>query len=188
MKISFLNHSLKILLGTNALILLSAAMISPIYALLVGRIGGDLLDASLAGGLFALMAGLTTLLAGRYADKIKENELIVVFGYCLMGAGFLLYTIVNSIWSFFAVQILIGFADAIYNPSFDALYSKHVTCKIAGRAWGAWEATNYFALASGAVIGGFIATKFGFDALFITMASLCFVSALYIYFLPRKIL
>jgi len=37
---------LKILLVTNGLILLSGAMIGPIYAIYVKKIGGDLLDAS----------------------------------------------------------------------------------------------------------------------------------------------
>jgi len=76
-------------------------MLGPIYALFVEKIGGDLLDASYAFGVFALAAGVTTFISGRYADRIKENELIVVLGYGIMGIGFLGYTLVNSIWSLF---------------------------------------------------------------------------------------
>lgn len=188
MKKRFFNKPLRILLVTNSLILLAGAMLGPIYALFVEKIGGDLLDASLAGALFALAAGLTTLISGKYSDSIKENELIIVLGYVIMGAGFALYTLVDSIIFLFVVQIIIGLGEAIYSPAFDAQYSKHLDGHKSGKQWGAWEAVNYFAAAFGAAIGGIIATLFGFQILFITMATLCFGSAIYIYFLPRKVL
>ena len=184
----FFNKALRILLFTNSFILLAGAMLGPIYALFVEKIGGSLLDASLTGAIFALAAGITSLLAGKYADHKKNPKNIVTFGYSLMALGFLLYTFVNSILSLFLVQILIGFAEAFYSPAFDSLYSKHLAKTKRATEWGAWESTNYFSLAIGAVIGGFIADSFGFNTLFIVMASLSFISALYLYFLPKKIL
>jgi MFS family permease len=53
-----------------------------------------------------------------------------------MGIGFILYIFVNSIWFLFGVQVLIGFAEAFCSPAFDAVYSKHITKKRAGREWG----------------------------------------------------
>src|SRR3990167_9638291 len=66
---------LHILLLTNGMILLAAAMLGPIYALFVEKVGGDLLDASLAGSVFAFIAGTTVLLSGKYAVKFKEKKL-----------------------------------------------------------------------------------------------------------------
>lgn len=188
MKRFLFNRALRILLITNGLVLLAGAMIAPIYALFVENIGGSLLDASLTGGFFALAAGITTLLAGKFADKNKRDELIVASGYLIMGLGFLLYIFVNSIWFLFGVQILIGFAEAFYSPAFDSLYSKHVTKKKAGTEWGAWESINYFSIAIGAAIGGIIVSNFGFTPIFITMSVLCFISAIYIFHLHKKIL
>jgi len=182
------NKATRILLGTNAMILLAGAMLGPIYALFVEDIGGDLLDASIAWGIFALAAGFTTLLTGKYADKIKQNELILVVGYILMGIGFALYLVVGSVMMLFFVQLVIGFAEAIYAPAFDALYSKHLAKTKIGRGWGAWEATDYFTAGAGAVVGGLIVTNFGFNTLFVVMALLSFASGLYIYLLPRRIL
>ncbi|MBU1036466.1 MFS transporter [Patescibacteria group bacterium] len=185
---NFFNKPLKILLITNALILLAAAMLGPIYSLFVEEIGGSLLDASLAGGIFALTAGIVTLISGKYSDKVKENELIVVLGYVFMGIGFLLYTVVNSIWFLFLVQVIIGLGEAIYSPAFDAVYSKHLTKRKSGKQWGIYEAATYFTAAIGAVIGGFIVTYLGFNVIFVLMGVLCLGSALYIYQLPRKAL
>ena len=188
MKRLFLNRVLRILLSTNAMILLAGAMLGPIYALFVEKIGGDLLDVSYAGALFALAAGVTTFISGKYSDKIKENELVIVAGYTVMGIGFMLYIFVASMIQLLFVQILIGFGEAIYAPAFDAVYSKHIDERKPGKQWGAWESVNYFTAAAGAVVGGFIVTWFGFNIMFIIMSLLCFASALYIYKLPRKVL
>lgn len=185
MKQIFLNRALRILLMTNAMILVAGAMLGPIYALFVERIGGDLLDASLAGGLFALAAGFTALFSGKFSDKIQESELIIVLGYVIMGIGFILYTIVDSVVFLFCVQIFIGLGEAIYAPAFDSTYSKHLDGYKSGSEWGAWESTRYFTTAIGAVAGGFIVTYFGFQTLFIIMATLCVGSGFFIYLLPR---
>lgn len=184
----FLNKPLRILLATNSLILIAGAMLAPIYAFYVEKIGGDILDASFTGGVFALAAGITTIIAGKYADKIKENELIVIFGYLSIGIGFFLYLFVNSIFSLLLVQILIGFSEAVLWPAYDAIYTKHIPKTKLGRAWGFWEGMNYFSIAIGSLVGGIIVNYFGFFPLFILMGMLSIGSGLYLYSLPRKLL
>ena len=175
------NRPLRILLFTNSIILIAGGLLGPIYALFVEEIGGDLLDAGLTGAIFALAAGVTVLLAGKHSDRAKNPAHIVVFGYGVMGVGYLLYLLVDSIFSLFVVQVVIGFGEAVYLPSFDALYSRHLDGDKEGSQWGAWEAMNYFSIAIGSVVGGIIAQQYGFDELFILMALLCFASALYTY-------
>lgn len=182
------NKAIRILLLTNGLILMAAAMLGPIYALFVEEIGGDLLDASLAGSVYALMAGVTVLVTGKYADKVKDKKKIVAAGYFVMGLGYLLYTQVSSIYFLLFVQVIIGLGEAIYAPSFDAVYSAHLDLGKDGIEWGAWEAMNYFTIALGAIIGGVIVKFYGFGAVFIIMAILCFASAIYTYSLPKRIL
>lgn len=182
------NRAIRVLLFTNAMILLAGAMLGPIYALFVEEVGGDLLDASVAGGLFALAAGLTTFISGKVSDQIRHSEKIMVFGYAVMGLGFLFYRWTDSVWMLFVIQVLIGFGEAIYSPPFDQIYSKHLARTKAGEQWGAWEAMNYFMAAIGAFLGGLIVHRFGFDVLFVTMAVLCFTSAFYLLFLPTRTL
>lgn len=173
---------------TNALILISGAMIAPIYALYVEGVGGDLLDASFAGGVYAIVASITVFIFGKLSDRTKENELVVVLGYLIMAVGFFIYIFVKDIWSLLLVQALIGFGEAVYASPFDALYSKHLDHNKEGSQWGIYESLNYFTTAAGALMGGFIAHTFGFQVLFAIMASVSALSALYIYKLPRKVL
>lgn len=182
------NRATKILLSTDLIVLVSAAMLGPFYTIFVENIGGSLFDASFTFAIFAFVGGITTLLAGKYTRKIKEEELIVVVGYALMGLGFVLYLFIYSIWSLYAVQALIGFAGAIYAPALNYLHNKHVNnCRV-GNIRGTWEAIDYFSMAIGAAIGSLIIYFLGFAMLFLLMAAFCFASALYIYFLPRKVL
>lgn len=182
------NKALRILLVTNGCILAAAAMLGPIYALFIEKIGGDLLDASYAFGLFALVAGLVTLVSGRFADHLKDPEQVIALGYVIMGLGFFGYLFVDSVGLLFLLQIIIGLGEAIYSPAFDATYSKHLDGRRFGREWGAWEAINYFTAAFGAVAGGLLVTLLGFNGMFIVMGLLSIGSAIYIIQLPRQVL
>ena len=163
-------------------------MLGPIYAFFVEEVGGDILDAGLTSFVFFLTAGITTLIAGKFTDKIKESELILVFGYTLTGIGFLLYLFADTIMLLFLVMVVTGFAQAIYAPAFDSLFSRHCNKKGAGMQWGVWEASNYFTVAIAAAVGGVVAFTLGFNTLFVIMACLSFFSAIFIYKLPRTVL
>lgn len=182
------NRPIKILLLTNWLIVVSGAMLAPIYAIFIKKVGGDLLDVSYAAAIFFLVGGCVTLISGKYSDRIKENELVLVFGGCVMAIGYFGYLLVNSLWALFVVQIITGLGDAIYYPVFDVLYARHSNKKSPGLEWGAWESLYYFTAAFGALAGGFLAQWSGFDALFIIMGILCLASSLYILMLPRSVL
>lgn len=182
------NKAIKILLVTNSLIWLAVTMIGPFYAMFVEKIGGNVYDAGLTYGILCLVAGVVTYFSGKHSDSMVDNELILVAGYAIMGVGFLLYMFVDSMLALFAVQGILGFADAIYHPAFKSIFTKHMAKHATGKTWGAWEAVTYLAAALGAVLGGAIVGTFGFNTLFITMAVLCFISSAYIYILPREVL
>ncbi len=184
----FLNKALLVLLASNGLVIFASAMLGPIYALFVREVGGSLFDASLTGGMFSLAAGITTLVSGRYADKLKESEYLLVLGNFVLGISFLLYIFVNSMFELLLVQALAGFADAIYYPAYDALFSRHLFRRGEGRAWGTWEAMFNILTAAGAIVGGALVTLFGFNSVFLLMATLSFISGVYIWIQPRKLL
>lgn len=183
-----MNKSLRVLLLTNGLILFAGGMLGPIYAIFVERVGGDIFDAGLAGALFALAAGITSLLSGGIVDKLKESEYILIAGYIIIAFGFLFYLQVDSIQKLFMAQVIIGLGEALYSPAFDQLYTKHLDSGKAGQEWGAWESMNYFTIAIAAAFGGWLASRYGFTPLFMIMAALASLSAVYLYLLPRKVL
>jgi len=183
------NKALRVLLLTNGIILLAGAMLGPIYALFVEDIGGDLMDASIAGFLFAISAGIVTLLSGKFSDRIKRSDRVVILGYFMIGLGFFLFQYIETVTALFALQVLIGMGEAIYSPAFDKLYSENLDEGKYGTAWGAWESIYYFTTAFGALLGGLIVTNFGFSVLFLSMAILSFGSGIYLLIIsPKRLL
>jgi len=162
-------------------------MIVPYYALFVQKLGGDILDTGLAAGAYAVAAGFATLVAGRWSDRVPRKERIIASSYVVMALCFVAYIFVNSIWSLLIVQVLIGLAQATYTPAYDALYGAHVgEARIASSRWSFWEASNFFAIAIGALAGATIVHFMGFTGLLVTMAGLCLLSGLYLFTLPRR--
>ena len=182
------NKALLVLLATDSLVSLAYAMLGPIYAFFIEGIGGGVIDAGVTAGVLSLSAGIASLFSGYFLDKIKEKEFVLIAGYLLIGLGFYLYLWTDTLWKLLLVQILIGISDAVVSPAFDVIYSQHLDKGQEGIEWASWESLSYFVEAIGAVIGGGIVAIFGFEALFIIMGSICVLSAIYIYFLPRKLL
>lgn len=174
------NKSLTALLFGNSLILVAGAMLGPIYAVFVQDLGGNLLNAGMTAGLLALTSGITAFVAGKFTDKIKRTSNILLLGYVLSGVVYLLYIPVNSIWQLYIVQIINGLVITIPAPAFDKLYALHLNKKSTGSEYGEWEATWYISYGIGAIMGGSIASVFGFKAVFIVMSALCFLSACYV--------
>jgi len=185
----FLNRPLRILLISDTLVLISGAMIVPIYAIYVKKIGGDILDAGLAAGVFAMVAGVAVLVAGKWGDHHGRLSRIVGAGYLLNGLGFLLYMFIGNIWQLVGVQALVGLSQACIAPAFDALYTKHIgSQKKASSRWSVWEASYYFAIAIGSGAGALIVKLGSFDTLFLVMAAMCFGSGLYVLTRPKRLL
>ena len=180
MIISNMNKKTKILLYTNSLILLASSILGPIYALYLGNIGANLLQASMAMCIFALVAGITTYLTGNYVDS-HDPKKVMVLGYFLIGTAFFLYNFANSLVFIYALQILVGIGEAIYSPAFDKVYTISMSKNKIGSTWGVWELSNYFSQALGAVIGGVISQLYGFNMIFTLIACMCFFSSIWVY-------
>ena len=181
-----INKVLRFLLLTNGFVLVSSAMLGPIYALFVEDIGGDLLDASLAGTLFALAGGITVLLSGKYADRLTHPEYVMAGGYLILAAGFFSYLFAYSIWHILIIQAILGLGEAIYSPAYNAIYSRHLDKSHEAAEWGAWEAMAYFVAAGGAIAGGYIATLLSFQWLFLIMSMFCLLSSIMIIVMPKS--
>jgi MFS family permease len=185
--VSLINKPLRILLATDTLVLIAGAMLVPYYALFVEKIGGDILDTGLAAGAYAVAAGFATLAAGRWSDRVKRKEFIVGGAYLMMAACFVAYLFVHSLWALLIVQVLLGLAQATYVPAYDALYGAHVGgTRTASFRWSFWEASNFFAIAVGALAGATIVHLANFSGLLLTMATLCVLSGFYLFTLPKR--
>lgn len=183
---NYKNPALKTLLVADALLLTAEAMLVPIYAVFVVEVGGDILDAGITAAALAFGAGVASLVGGKYADGLRDKKQLIVACYALTALGFLLFTTVNSVWYLAAVQAGLGLVRAFAEPAFDALYSVNLDKNKEAQGWAAWESMTYFVTAVGSVVGAAIVSTFSFDTLFIIMAILAAVSAVYLFGVPKS--
>jgi MFS family permease len=163
-----MNKWLKILLLADSFMLLAMGMLTPIYAIFVEEIGGDILAASWAWALFTFTSGLLIWFFGKLEDNAQHGR-IISLGYMVRCLAFLGYFFVTTEYHLFAVQILLGIGFAISIPAYDSLYSRLLEKGKFASGWGAWEGMNRVVAAIAALIGGFVASIFGFKTLFIIM-------------------
>jgi MFS family permease len=182
------NPALRALLIGDGIILTAAAMLTPIYALYVNHIGGNIFDVGFTAAALAFGAGIAAIVGGRFTDSIKNKKALVAMGYLIIGGGFLSLTLVHSVIGLACVQLVIGLTRPVYETAFDALYSIHLDKKREAQEWGAWEGISYFAAGVGALLGSALVAYFSFTTLFILMSAMSFMSALYIVRLPKNLL
>lgn len=178
----------RILLTTQMIAVGAAGMLTPIYAIYVQKIGGDIIEAAGAWTIFSIVSGVLTILFGRLTDKVREPEYFIVAGFFVAAAGYFGYTLVQNPLHLFIVQIVLGVSVALMTPAHDALYTEHLDGGRFASEWGFWEGMWNITEAVTAFIGGLIVASFGFKILFIAMALLAFVTGVYIWLLPRRLL
>ncbi|MFC1454564.1 MFS transporter [Candidatus Undinarchaeota archaeon] len=160
---------LKLLLETDILFTAALGFLGPIYAIFVGSIGGDILDASGAWAAFTFTTGILILLISKMEDKIKDKKKLIFSGYLLKSVAIAGYYFIAAPIHLFLVQIVLGMSEAISVPAYDYLYSKSIDSKKGASQWGLWEGFYNISIAISALIGGVIVTIYGFKILFVLM-------------------
>ncbi|MBW2997057.1 MFS transporter [Candidatus Woesearchaeota archaeon] len=164
-----MNKIIRMLLLTDACFIFAAGLFGPIYAIFVANIGGDLLDAGWAWGAFMLAAGVVVYVLSRWENRFKHYEQLIIGGYAVRSLAIFGYLFVSNPLSLIVVQVVLGLGEAFTLPAYDALFTRSIDKGQEASQWGDWEAMDYIVTAFSAIIGGAIATAFGFKILFISM-------------------
>ena len=165
-----MQRELRVLLFTSVLVNLAAGFFAPIYALFVEDIGGSLSDAGTAYSILAVITGVLIFFIGKWEDKIKHQERLVIWGRFVTFVGFLGYLWVDSVLDLYLVHVVLGVSYALTVPAFQSLYSKHLDKGKYASQWGAWNSWVWIVTGISALAGGFLAEIYGFRVLFWLMA------------------
>lgn len=117
----------KILITTSVFCNIAFALFEPIYAIYVEQIGGFILEAAMAMGLYSIVLGVTTVIIGKISDRGTIKNKLIVAGYGIGAIAFLGYYFVRNPFDLFVVQIVLGFGTALIDPGWNALFGRHVS-------------------------------------------------------------
>lgn len=182
------NPAIRVMLWISAFFMFSFGMFSPLYAIFVEKIGGDITTAANAWAIFSLTAGVLTFITGRMENKLKETELAIAWSQIVLGAAYFVYYLASDVTMLYLAQVFLGAGMALYWPAFHSVYGKHVERGKAVAQWGIYDGISYLVPAVAAVTGGWLVKVYGFEMIFIVMALMSFFCGFFILVLPRKIL
>jgi predicted MFS family arabinose efflux permease len=150
---------------------------TPIWSLYTASIGGDLRSAGIAILIFtwgtALIAAISPLINKKL--NIPEQTLLIV-GIILNIISVIAYFYVDNIYTFYAVQGLLTLGAGIQIPAFYVIYEKNISRNEKGFAWGALDASFYFAVGLGSILSAFIFYHLTIYAVFTLMLVLVIIS------------
>lgn len=183
------NYLYRVLVSSYAISTFAEGILMPIYAIFVQKIGGDILEASGAIAIFLIVNGVATIAIHRIGWSQKHRRLLMVWGWLLWVIGIGSYFVVSSTVTLFITQVLIALGNAIADPAFDAELDDNIDTRLKSYEWGVFGAVQDVLNGIAAIVGGVIASVFGFKVLILCMvlaATISFCLILY-YMHARKL-
>jgi MFS family permease len=171
-------QKLNILLHSNNIWNFGDGLFGPLFAVFAQKIGGNILDVTWAWAVYLAASGVFTILMGKVSDKYSKEKLMIL-GYALTALMSFCYVFASEPIHLMIIQIGLGFALAICNPTWYALYSKHAQeSGNDGFMWGLSDGTSRLCIAIAITIGGYLVENFSFTILFILMGTIQVISTL----------
>lgn len=141
----------------------------PIFAIFSSQVGGDITDAGFAAAIFIAVTSLLEYPIGKLLDYFHNHhnqKWFLVADYFLEAMVFFGYIFVSNKYELFALQIVLGLANALGDPAWEALYDESTPNHKAGSYWASSHMIIGLATAVAIALGGMLATEYGFKPIF----------------------
>ena len=177
---------IKILLLSSTITTFLTGLFAPFYVLYVEKLGGDIEKAGTSLAVFSIVSGVLVLAFSVWETSVKNKKNLYISGLLLRAIVFMLYIFIDSYYTLLLAQFLLGISSALVNPSFDALFTEHLTKEKVIAEWGGWEGLTAIATGAAAFVGPYLIVSFGFGFVFTTMAVITTSIAVRLMFLPKE--
>jgi MFS family permease len=186
-----INMVIKILVLSDFLIFAAYQLFTPIFAIFISeKIGGNLEVIGISMGIYLFSKALFELPVGIFIDQSKSEKddlYASIFGTMLVGMVYLAYVFIDSVGQLYILQALLGLGGAIAYPGWYSIFTKHIDKGKEGFEWSLYDVLLGIGMAAAATLGGFIASIYSFNTLFILVAVVTFVGALLLFLIRNKI-
>lgn len=178
-----INPAIKFLIISDVFVVGASGMFAPLFALFVENfiVDGSAMVVSIAMGIYLVSRSLLQIPIATTIDRIKgerDDFLLMVIFSLFSSFSLFLYLFIDQAWQLFLVQLLLGVSTAITYPSYMALFTRHIDRHREGTEWGIYYTLTDMGSAVLAVLGGYLATQYSFDALIITTALISIAGSL----------
>ena len=155
----------------------------------VSQLSPNAIHIALISGLVFSATGLSNIIAaprlGKLSDRIGPHKVIMT-ALIVAGVLYIPQAFVQNPWQLLGLRFLLGFAMGGLIPSVSIMIKKITPDYLTGRIFGFNMSLGYLGVAAGAVLGGQIAGRLGFQYVFYLTSVLMFINALWVYFRVYK--
>lgn len=187
-----INKIIKVLILSDMSLLSGLGFIVPIFAIyLTERIdGGNIEVAGYAAAVYLIVRSLVVIPFGKYLDKNhgeKDDLWFVAIG-CLLGAVSVFGYIFSYLpWHIYLLQAIYAIGMGMNIPGYTAMFTRHIDRGSEAFDWSVRSCLTGVGAGIAGALGGIIANRFGFNALFIGVGIILLVSALFPFLIYKKI-
>ena len=118
------------------------------------------------------------LFSTRFLNKSnsKSKVIVVITGFILVGIATLLYSFATTLLPFVILYAITGLGLGIAGPQRTSLFATHLDKGYETTEAGIYDAIQFSGIALASALGGFIASRLGFNHLFIIAGTLSILS------------
>jgi MFS family permease len=148
--------------------------ITPIFAIFVINDirGGNITIAASAFSFYLITRVIVEVIAGKYSiGKSDFHKLwLTIGGMILLSIAYIGFAFSHSIVALFFFYVVTGIAIGVATPAKNSLFSTHLDHNKESAEWGIYDAVILSGIALATALGGFIASIYGFEPLFLLAA------------------
>ncbi|MFA6251851.1 MAG: MFS transporter [Candidatus Paceibacterota bacterium] len=192
-----LNKIIKYLILADLAFYSGWGLVSPIFPLFIERsistegiIGGSIVIASTAAGIFWITRALFQYPIGYFLDNQKgdkDDYFFLVLGLCLASVIPMLYTLAQTAWHIYTIQFFYGVSMAMNIAGWRALFTRSIEKGKEASQWSLDDALLSIGQGVSGILSGICVFLFGFVITFLMASLLGLVSVFLVLNLRRDI-
>ena len=188
-----LNKVVKVMIYSDLFMNSGWGLISPILAVFIVKNvpGGDVRVAGIAVGIYLVLKSILQIPIANFLDKNhgeKDDHLALFLGTLLTAVSPVIFLFSTEAWHIYAGQVIHALGMAMAVPSWYAIFGRHIPKKREALCWGLDSSAMGLGGGIAGIVGGTIASQFGFTPLFVGVTVLNILAALLFLLIIKDIL
>ena len=189
----WLNKIIRYLIISDLLLWGGWGFIDPIFSIFIieNIAGATLISVGLLATIYWGAKSIAQIPIAIILDKNKgENDdfYMLIAGILIAGASALAFVFVKELWQAYLIQFFKGIGFALYLPAWMAMFSRHLNKKHTAFDWAINSSSVGIGIGLAGLLGGSIASLFGFKSVFIATSLFAILSALVLFLIHKSIL
>lgn len=166
--------------------------VSPVFSIFIIEdiVGATLVSVGVSAAVYWFTRSLTQPPLAKFLDKQKgekDDFYILLGGLLLTSLTAFLFTLISTTTELYLLQLLHGTGMGAYSVAWSAIFSRHLDKGRFAFDWSLDRAAIGVSIGVTSIVGGSLASSFGFDTVFVISGILSFVSAIVVFIVPDLI-